>query len=71
MTEFAASLADLFDHRALVFRRYLDRQFFKRFRDGLAVPMQNDLGLRDLKLIPFAPHLFDQDPEMEFASTGD
>ena len=70
MTEFAASFADLLNHRALVFRRHLDRQLFKRFGDGIAVPMQDDFGLRDLQLIPFAPHLFDQDPEMEFASTG-
>ena len=48
VTEFAASFADLLNHRALVFRRHLDRQLFKRFGDGIAVPMQDDFGLRDL-----------------------
>ena len=70
VTEFAASFADFFNHRPLIFRRNLNGQLFKGFRDCIAFSVQDDLGLRDLQLISFTTHLFDQHAEMKFATAG-
>ena len=55
------------DHTSGVLFRNIYRQLFDRFAFLAVNLLDNYLGLTDLKLIPFTPHRFDQNGEMQNA----
>jgi hypothetical protein len=66
-----ATSSDFFDDGSLIFRWDLDGQLFVGLHDVAVLPLQHDFRLRDLELIAFPSHLFDQYRQMQFSTAGD
>src|SRR5664280_2827789 len=64
-----APFAQHVDNRSLVLLRNVEDEGLIRLEDLAAPLLGDDLWHRDLKLIAFAAHLFDEDRQLEFASS--
>ena len=70
--EFPFAPGQLLDDDALIFLGDIDNQLLDRFqRVAGFVLMGDDFGTGNAELQSFAPHLFDQNRQMQFAATGD
>src|SRR6266480_6302673 len=67
--DFAFAISDRLQNVAEIFIRKIDIQIFEWLKETLIVSaMKNDLGTRDHYFVAFAPHLFDQDRDLHFAT---
>jgi len=70
VAQLAAALAELFDHGALIGFRDLNGELFIGFEDLVSIAVDDDFRLGDLQLVPFPPHLLDQDTKMQLPAAA-
>ena len=69
---FAFALPEHFNHDPNAVAIDIDMYFLKRFQfPAIFILDDNRFRPADLEFIPFAPHGFDQDAEVKFATPGD
>ena len=70
--ELALAQAELLDHRALILVGDVDDELLHRLEElAVGVAVRDDLGAADAELEALAPHLLDEDREVQLAAPAD